>query len=77
MNDTVQTYSNLVAKIQVYMSNKTKNSNYFSLLRNSASYKNMLNFMAIVYYVVIINKTTSSLAVFRVLTFSRIEGSSC
>ena len=31
------------------MSNKTQNSNYVSLLRKSGSYKNMLNFMAIVY----------------------------
>ena len=31
------------------MSNKTQDSNYFSLLRKSGSYKNMLNFMAIVY----------------------------
>ena len=31
------------------MSNKTQNSNYFSLLQKSGSYKNMLNFMAIVY----------------------------
>ena len=49
MNETNRTYPNLVAKIQVYMSNKTQNSNYFSLLRKSGSYKNMLNFMAIVY----------------------------
>ena len=27
----------------------TQNSNYFSLLQKSGSYKNMLNFMAIVY----------------------------
>ena len=40
---------NLVTKIQVYMSNNTHNSNYFSLLQKSGSYKNMLNFMAIVY----------------------------
>ena len=32
-----------------YMSNKTQNSNYFSLLQKSGSYKNTLNFMAIVY----------------------------
>ena len=31
------------------VSNKTQNSNYFSLLRKLGSYKNMLNFMAIVY----------------------------
>ena len=49
MDETNQTYPNLVTKIQVYMSNKTQNSNYFSLLRKSGSYKNMLNFMAIVY----------------------------
>ena len=49
MKETNQTYPKLVAKIQVYMSNKTQNSNYFSLLRKSGSYKNMLNFMAIVY----------------------------
>ena len=48
MNETNQTYPKLVAKIQVYMSNKTHNSNYFSLLRKSGSYKNMLYFMAIV-----------------------------
>ena len=44
-----RTYPNLVAKIQVYMSNKTQNSNNFSLLQKSGLYKNMLNFMAIVY----------------------------
>ena len=49
MNETNRTFPNLVAKIQVYMSNKTQNSDYFSLLRKSGSYKNMLNFMAIVY----------------------------
>ena len=49
MNETSKTYPNLVAKIQVYMSNKTQNSNYFSLLRKSGSYKNMLKFIAIVY----------------------------
>ena len=49
MNDTNRTYPNVVAKIQVYMSNKTKNANYFALLRKSGSYKNLLNFMAIVY----------------------------
>ena len=38
-----------LAKIQVYMSNKTQNSNNFSLLRKSGSHKNMLNFKAIVY----------------------------
>ena len=32
-----------------YMSNKSQNSNDFSLLQKSGSYKNMLNFMAIVY----------------------------
>ena len=31
------------------MSNKSQNSNYFSLLQKSGLYKNMLNFMAIVY----------------------------
>ena len=31
------------------MSNKTQNSNHFSLLRKSGSYKNMLYFMAKVY----------------------------
>ena len=36
-------------KKQVYMSNITKNSNCFSLLRKSGSYKNMLNFMTIVF----------------------------
>ena len=51
VNETNRTYPNLVAKIQVYMSNKTQNSNYFSLLRKSGSYKNILNFMAIVYIV--------------------------
>ena len=49
VNETNRTYPNLVAKIQVYMSNKTQNSNYFSLLQKSGSYKNMLNFMTIVY----------------------------
>ena len=49
MNETYRTYPNLEAKIQVYISNKTQTSNYFSLLRKSGSYKNMLNFMAIVY----------------------------
>ena len=49
MNENNRAYPNLVAKIQVYMSNKTQNSNDFSLLRKSGSYKNMLNFMAIVY----------------------------
>ena len=38
VNETNQTYPNLVAKIQVYMSNKTQNSIYFSLLRKSESY---------------------------------------
>ena len=51
MNETNRTYPKLVAKIQVYMSNKTKNSNYFSLLRKSGLYQNMLNLMAIVYVV--------------------------
>ena len=63
MNETNRTYPNLVAKIQVYMSNKTQNSNYFSLLRKSGSYKNMLNFMAIVfvsdYFVVEVNTNVS------------------
>ena len=49
MNETNRTYPNLVAKIQVCMSNTTKNSNYFSLLRKSGSYEKMLNFMAIIY----------------------------
>ena len=49
MNETKRTYPNLVAKIQVYVSNKTQNSNYFSLLRKSGSHKNMLKFMEIVY----------------------------
>ena len=51
VNETNQTDPKLVAKIQVYMSNKTQtqSSNYFSLLRKSGWYKNMLNFMAIVY----------------------------
>ena len=49
VNETNRTYPNLVAKIQVYISNKTQNSNYFSLLRKSGSYKNMLNFMVKVY----------------------------
>ena len=49
MNETNRTCPNLVAKIQVYMLNKTPNSSDFSLLRKSGSYKNMLNFMAIVY----------------------------
>ena len=34
-----ETYPKLVAKIQVYMSNKTHNLNYFSLLQKSGSYK--------------------------------------
>ena len=46
MNETNRTYPKLVAKIQVYMSNKTQNSNYFSLLRDRM--KNMLNFMTVV-----------------------------
>ena len=50
MNETNRTYPNLVDKIQMYMSNQTQNSNYFSLLQNLGSYKNMLNFMAIVYF---------------------------
>ena len=49
MHKTNLTSPNSVAKIQVYMLNKTQNSNYFSFLRNSGSYKNMFNFMAIVY----------------------------
>ena len=49
MNGTNQTDPNLEAEIQVYMSNKAQNSTYFSLLRKSGSYKNMLNFTAIVY----------------------------
>ena len=48
VNETNPTYSNVVAKIQVYMSNKTKNSIYFSLLRFWIVL-NILNFMAIVY----------------------------
>ena len=51
VNETNRTYQNLVAIIQVYMSNKTQTSNCFSLLRKSGSYKNMLNFMAIAYIV--------------------------
>ena len=50
MNETNRTNPNLVAKIQVYMSNKTQNSNYFSFLRKSGSYKNMHDFMAILYF---------------------------
>ena len=49
VNETNQTYPNLAAKIQVNMMNKPQNSNHFSLLRKSGSYKNMLNFMAIVH----------------------------
>ena len=49
VNETNQTYPKLVAKIQVYLSNKTQNLNFFSLLRKSGSYKNMLNFMEMVY----------------------------
>ena len=52
VNETNRTYPNSVAKIQVYMSNKTQNSNYFSLLRKLGSYNNMLNFMAIVYILI-------------------------
>ena len=48
VNETNRTYPKLVAKIQVYMSNKTPNSNYFPLLRKR-NRKNMLIFMAIVY----------------------------
>ena len=47
MNETNRTYPNLVAKIQVYI--KPKPQNIFTLLGKSGSYKNMLNFMAIVY----------------------------
>ena len=43
LNETNRAYPKLIAKIQVYMSNKTQNSNYFSLLRKLGSYKNMLN----------------------------------
>ena len=53
MNETKRTYPDEVANIQMYMSNKTQNSNYFSLLRKWGSYKNMLYFMAIVYDVTI------------------------
>ena len=45
VNKTNQTYQNFVAKIQVYMSNKTQ---ILSLLGKSGSYKNMLKFMEIV-----------------------------
>ena len=51
VNETNRTYPNLVAKIQVYTSNKTQNSIYFSLFRKSGSYKNVLKFMAIVYLI--------------------------
>ena len=50
MNETNRTNPNLVAKIQVSISNKTQNSNYFSFLRKSGSYKNMRYFMAILYF---------------------------
>ena len=49
VNETNQTYPNLVATLQVYMSDKTQNSNYFSFLQKSVIIQNMLNFMAIVY----------------------------
>ena len=39
VNETNRTYSKLVAKIQVCMSNKTQSSTYVSLLRKSGSYK--------------------------------------
>ena len=44
MNETNRTYPKLVAKIQVYMSNKTQNSNSVSLLRKSGSYKKCLTY---------------------------------
>ena len=50
MNETNPSYQKLVAKIQVYMSNKTINSNYFHHFE-IRDRKNMLNFMTIVYFV--------------------------
>ena len=67
MSETNQTYPNLVAKIQVYMSNKTQNSNYFSLLRKSGSYKNMLNFMAIMYIDIHRTRTNTKISLFHVV----------
>ena len=46
VNKNFRTYPNLVAKIQVYMSKKKSNSFFVTL--KTGSYKNMLNFMAIV-----------------------------
>ena len=38
-NKTYRTYKNFIAKIEVCMSNKTQNKNYFSLLQKSESYR--------------------------------------
>ena len=74
MNETNRSYPNLVAKIQVFMSNTSQNSNYLSLLRKSGPYKNMLNFMAIVYiqeYKYLCNKFI--FASLRFTDFSRVD----
>ena len=42
MNETNQTYLNLVVKIQVYISNKTQNSNYFYYFKNRDRIKKCL-----------------------------------
>ena len=59
---TNQTYPNLVAKIQAYMSNKTQNSNYFSLLPKLGSYKICLTLWQKYvsdYFVVVVNTNVS------------------